>query len=125
MKVDLGVVVQTASAAFSASAFSYGLNWPAVLSAVIGAAAAYYLKKRESGTNLFWHAVGILVLAFFSAMLASAIPAFPNMKWSSEVAVEIRSALIPPVIILVWEARKLWEHPVIQAMLRRFFGVPK
>lgn len=92
MKAE-GISVAVKSLATGAAA-AFGLTWWAVVAALIGAAASYHFEPQQQPGTVRRLIVGILVLAFSAALLASAAPHVPGFGWTANVPLGVRAGLL-------------------------------
>lgn len=107
MKED-GLSVAVKSLATGAAA-AFGLTWWAVVAALIGAAASYHFEPEQQPGTVRRLIVGILVLAFSAALLASAMPHVPGFGWAGNVLIEVRAGLLGVFAnpIIKWVRRQI------------------
>ena len=102
------------SVAIGATA-AFGLTWWAWAAALGGAAASYHFENEKEPATLIKLVVGILAVGFAAAMLASALPYFPGMTWTSAILIEVRAGLLGlvanPGIQLFRRLISSWKMP--------------
>lgn len=119
MREEIVTTVAKAAAGGMASGATamavFGLSWWAWAAAMVGAAAQFHFELDRAPETLLKLVIGIAAVGFAAAMLASGIPHFPYMGWTSNILVEVRAGLLGlvanPAIHLLRRLISTTKHP--------------